>query len=157
MSQDFDRFDAAIQLNATQRERVAQAIHGLRRVVGASDGVVLDTVRELVPQGSFTRNTILKPLDDHHTFDVDLLAVGSWSAPNSWGLVTRLGAQTALRMLATELRRHHNYTGKVHQKARCVRVEFANQFHLDVVPAVESGGAMEIPDKATDAWVRTNP
>lgn len=149
-------FADTLALNGGQRLRVQQALNGLEGALGRDLGPTLGQVQRFVPQGSYERQTIIKPVDDHHTFDVDVILEGRWLDTDAF-FASKLGPRETLRRLSVELRRHHNYSGKVKMKDRCVRVDFAGAFHLDLVPACPVFGRHDIPDKTNDTWVRTNP
>ena len=55
------------------------------------------------------------------------------------------------------LNRTAAYKGKISRKCRCVRVTYANDFHVDVVPYVSRLGGEYIVNRDEDRWERTNP
>lgn len=84
-----------------------------------------DHIDDFVPQGSLTQKTIIKPVNKP-VFDADVLmrisAVPGWSA----------------RDYVEELKRaflaSSTYKGMAHRRTRCVYVDYADEFHIDVVP-----------------------
>ena len=72
---------------------------------------------------------------------------------------TDMGARETIKFIADRMKSYEQYKDKIIQKDRCVRVNYAGDFHLDIVPAKPSGsnGCILIPCKSEDKWVETNP
>jgi hypothetical protein len=49
----------------------------------------------------------------------------------------------------------------VEKKNRCVRLNYANEFHMDILPAapniVKNGGCVKVPDRKVEEWKDSNP
>ena len=84
---------------------------------------------DVIPQGSFAHRTIIKPVGTRE-YDADILL--ALTEHPEW-----TPAQYTL-----ELRRALNsstiYEGMAHMRTRCVYIDYADPFHVDVVPYVES-------------------
>ncbi|MDN4072962.1 SMODS domain-containing nucleotidyltransferase [Fictibacillus terranigra] len=46
---------------------------------------------------------------------------------------------------------------RVKTKERCVRIDYANDLDVDVVPALQNGDWIKIPSKRDKEWTSTNP
>ncbi len=105
-------------------------------------------VIELIPQGSYAHKTIIKPVNGRD-FDADVLLYvheqGDWE-PKDY--VAKLYA--AFRGSAT-------YSGMVDRKTRCVTVDYANDFHIDVVPYLERGNSRYVTNRHQNRFELTNP
>jgi hypothetical protein len=106
-------------------------------------------VHDMTPQGSWAQRTIINP-SNGRDFDADftlhLNDDPDWS-PRDYLDRTRAA-----------LAAHHIYTGMtLNRKTRCVRVVYANDFHVDVVPSVERGGVQYIANYDDNTWEPTNP
>lgn len=101
---------------------------------------------DVVPQGSYAQRTIIKPVGARE-FDADVLVVleehPTWSP----------GQYTAELKKAFE--DSSTYQGMAHKRTRCVYIDYADEFHIDVVPYVES--RKEITNNKTDDWECTDP
>ena len=88
-------------------------------------------IRRFTPQGSWAHKTIIKPPGDKD-FDADLLVivdeVEDWSPAK---YVNELHA--AFRLNKT-------YEDKVSRRTRCIMLDYAGDFHLDVVPVIQEIG-----------------
>lgn len=113
-----------------------------------------DTFGELfsdaIPQGSFRQETIIKPVSSDMDFDVDILvelkAVEGWE-PKDY-----------LIKLSEEFKATTRYKDLVdtHGKERCVTIDYANDFHIDVVPSIIVDGNCYIMNKATNQFEPTD-
>ena len=54
------------------------------------------------------------------------------------------------------LRKHGTYKDMVHRKTRCVMVDYAGDFHLDIVPCVEINGQRYICNNKTNEFEITD-
>jgi hypothetical protein len=56
---------------------------------------------------------------------------------------------------------HATYAPMVEKKNRCVRINYAHQFHLDIIPAepdlAVGGDAIRVPDRELRSWSPSNP
>lgn len=59
------------------------------------------------------------------------------------------------------LNEHGTYKEILEKKKRCVRLNYAGSFHLDIVPAcpdpVRGGTCVKVPDRKLTCWFPTNP
>ncbi|HNB79893.1 MAG TPA: nucleotidyltransferase [Rhodocyclaceae bacterium] len=103
--------------------------------------------------GSIGLGTANKPIG-RNEFDVDLMchlpATGPGSSP---------AAVKAL--VGARLREHGKYREMLEEKPRCWRINYANEFHLDISPSIpnpqcDAGGEL-VPDKNLATWKPTNP
>ncbi|MEK7153756.1 MAG: cyclic GMP-AMP synthase DncV-like nucleotidyltransferase, partial [Patescibacteria group bacterium] len=72
--------------------------------------------------------TIIKPLPNHE-FDADFLL--EMTLQPDWM------PKDYIQELYTAFRTSDDYKDRVSRKNRCVRVQYANDMHMDVVPYVE--------------------
>jgi len=105
------------------------------------------------PQGSVALGTAIKPLLANE-FDVDLvchLPILRWNSD----------ASAVKAIVGNRLKEHATYKGMLEEKTRCWRINYANEFHLDITPSIINptcihGGEL-VPDKALTTWKPTNP
>lgn len=88
-------------------------------------------IRRFMPQGSWAHKTIIKPPDDRD-FDADLLIildeVEDWSAAQY------------IDDLYEVFHSNKNYESMVSSRTRCVVLDYASDFHLDIVPVIQDIG-----------------
>lgn len=102
-----------------------------------------------IPQGSWPQETIIKPLPGKE-FDADFLL----------HLVPQPGWRPVryIDELDSAFGRNGVYDSKRKPKNRCVRITYANDCHLDVVPFLKlSDGRQVITNHDTNEWEDTNP
>jgi Second Messenger Oligonucleotide or Dinucleotide Synthetase domain len=104
------------------------------------------------PQGSWAHKTIIKPPGDQ-AFDADLLV---FVQP-----VTGWTAEDYVLTLRDVFRGSGTYKDKVYVHTRCVRLEYAGDFEIDVVPCVvnRAGGTYkyEVSNRIDDLFFTSFP
>jgi hypothetical protein len=105
-------------------------------------------LKTTIPQGSFAQKTIIRPCADG-TFDADVL-VHLDPVPD-WEWCEYVGK------LYTALGRSPVYKEMRHRRTRCVYVDYADEFHVDLVPYVEIDGCGYITNRKTDSSELTDP
>lgn len=113
------------------------------------DTVLGDLVTGTTKQGSWAHKMIIKPKPGKE-YDADVLIhmdenpdwaddKGQYIEQLYWAL-GRVG-----------------YSGKASRKTRCVRVQYANDCHVDLVPYVSTASGTRIVNKTTGEWEDSNP
>lgn len=158
LNRHFDIFHERIALDLGRKERIQSAHQTLRRYV-ETDGPLAKVKTELFLQGSYAHGTAIRP-SEGCGFDVDVVLCINAKDPSDWILELKQDASKVLDWVATRLRTVSAYNGKVRRRNRCVRIEYANDFHLDVVPAHGPSGAdggVEVPNAQSSSWIRSHP
>lgn len=107
----------------------------------------------IYPHGSTALGTAIKPpAGDEH--DVDLVAFIEGGTPQN-------APGTIKWLIGRRLAESGRYAPILEEKRRCWRLNYANEFHLDITPAIRNplcnmGGEL-VPDKALRCWKPTNP
>ncbi len=148
------RLCGAIQLTPTQHERAESAYRGVGRWLEAEGSPFATLSPEIYAQGSMALRTTNKPLPrDEHDLDVVVEVTAAEEDTTPAALLD----STRDRLLASEV-----YRDKVDRKDRdrCVRLKYAGDFHLDVVPALRVDsptGAIRVPDRRSGKFKPGNP
>lgn len=126
--------------------RVAAITNALQR-----DSVIGAMYKEHIPQGSWAHQTIIRPVGAYDEFDADILLhleqQADWTDPREY-----------LRQVRAAFKRSSTYNSMVQKKNRCVRIDYANDCHVDVVPCITlSDGRQVIINYADNAYEDTNP
>jgi len=121
-----------------------------------ADGSPIKAFRPIIyPQGSLRIGTTVRP-SARQEFDLDIvleLPEADWE---------KIEDPTVLiEALKARLEQNTLYRGKVERKNRCVRLKYADEFHLDILPAcpdlISGQNCVVIPDRKTSRWVSSNP
>lgn len=155
----FDRFvSEVLPLDAARVARIESATRHLERVV-AGDIAFLRYRPKIIAQGSFATGTSVRPIRSTDEFDVDLVL--------ELTLPPALSSSDALNWLRGRLARDATFKSRLTAHPRCVRVDYAGDFHLDVVPARRTSARspitgrpmlrrLKVPDRR-GGWRFSNP
>lgn len=142
----------SFELSDAQHASAKQRYEGVGRWLATSDDPVLRMI-EVFLQGSTAIGTTVKPIgvNEH---DVDLVA----HAPD---LDTQVSPAALKRAIGDRLRTSGNYSALLEEKPRCWRLNYANEFHMDITPSIPNpncqfGGEL-VPDKTLKLWKPSNP
>ena len=99
-------------------------------------------------QGSYGLDTLVKPVNEDDEYDADIQVVMN---PNSnWK------ARDYLDALWDTLARNHNFADKIKLGTRCITLNYARDFHLDVVPRVTWQGGHFICNRESNDFEETD-
>jgi hypothetical protein len=108
-----------------------------------------DNFLDVIPQGSYAHKTIIKPVRANDEFDADILLYleefEDWEACDY------------VENLYQFFRDHGTYKNIVSRKTRCVTIDYANDFHIDVVPFLERHGEKYVTNRHENSFELTNP
>ena len=120
-----------------------------------SVGAVNDYLKDNLPgyqtmdkQGSYALGTLIKPVDDNDEYDADIQIVMN---PNP-----KWEAKDYVHAINKTLAGNKNYVEKIRLKTRCVTVDYAGDFHLDIVPRVTSGGKHYVCNRIDNKFEETD-
>lgn len=128
----------------------------LQKRVSSLDGYMSDKssladilVGDVMPQGSFAHKTIIKPYSGID-FDADVLLPieeqTDWT-PKKYTLELKKALDAST-----------NYAGKTVLGKRCVTIDYANDFHIDVVPFITCADGMTyITHRIENEFIRQDP
>jgi hypothetical protein len=149
-----DRICVKLQISPTQYKAAEDHYSAIGKWLGASGSSFEALKPEIYSQGSIRIGTTVKPRG-RNEFDLDLVCqflIDPRQVPDP---VARLNA------VETRLRQNDQYKNILERKNRCIRVKYANAFHLDILPACpdpsKSNGCIVVPDRALKGWTPSNP
>ncbi|WP_203837444.1 SMODS domain-containing nucleotidyltransferase [Winogradskya humida] len=141
-----------VNINPHRLDRLEKHVAALSGYLG-EDSELSSIVKGFVRQGSWAHRTIIKPLPDRE-FDADLLV--RMKRQPSWSADPR---QYLLSMYET-LAESGRYRSRITLKTRCVRVSYAGDCHVDLVPYVHEYGWFDrdlIVDRKKNQFEEINP
>lgn len=147
-----ERICQALELSATQHELAKNRYETVGNWLADADHSPLQTL-VIYPQGSMSLGTTVKPVGQNE-HDVDLVSfvpgVGSDFPP-----------ATLKRVIGERLKNNGHYAPILEEMARCWRLNYANEFHMDITPPISnplcSAGGELVPDKTLNGWKASNP
>lgn len=146
------RICVLLQLTKTQHADAEQHYLSVADWLGAPASPISALRPEIYPQGSLRIGTTVRPWR-REEYDLDLVL---WLA-----LYRNADPIEVLNLVERRLREHRTYAPMVERKNRCIRLNFAKQFHLDILPArpdLRFGGThLLVPDRAAADWKESNP
>lgn len=137
-----------VNLPQSRLDQLDDRVKTIFRVL-RSDTEVGDLVTGKTKQGSWAHRMIIKPQKDKE-YDADVLI--HMTADPDW----ENDKSRYISSLKRALERA-GYRGKVTMKTRCVRVQYANDCHVDLVPYVETPGGQRIVNRQTGEWEDSDP
>lgn len=108
-----------------------------------------DNFIDVIPQGSYAHKTIIKPVKATHEFDADILLY--LNEYPDWE------AKDYVQELYQFFRDKNTYRDKVSRKTRCITIQYANDFHIDVVPFLERHGEKYVTNRHENNFELTDP
>lgn len=130
---DFDAFlEGTVNLNPTRIGNLNEKVEAITNFLRGHP-TFADLFVDVTPQGSYAHRTIIKPVGNGE-YDADVLLVLHQHPTWTPAMYTA--------ELAAALRSSGIYKDKVHKRSRCVCVDYTGDFHIDIVPYVESRWAI---------------
>jgi hypothetical protein len=137
-----------VNLDDARLKRLHGSVEAISRFLEGSATFASHFI-DTIPQGSYAHKTIIKPVRPNDEFDADLLLflkeVEDWEPADY------------VSQLYTCFRGSGTYGAKVRLGKRCVTIDYAGDFHVDVVPYLERHGAKWITNRPENNFELTNP
>lgn len=149
-----DRTGEKLQLDRTRRENADSSYTAVTELLKDSNSLFGKVDIEIYPQGSFAIQTTVKPLArEEYDLDFVLEVALDWKQINQ--------PTVLLDELFNVLKASGRYSKSCERKNRCVRLNYAGEFHMDILPAcpnTDFGGTnIKVPDRNTKTWTDSNP
>ncbi|MBX9842658.1 MAG: nucleotidyltransferase [Xanthobacteraceae bacterium] len=142
----------SLEPTQSQTDLAKQRYEGVGGWLAKSDDPLLRSIT-IYLQGSTAIGTVVRPIG-FNEFDVDLVA----HVPD---LDVALSPAAQKRAIGDRLKANGNYAALVEEMARCWRLNYAGEFHMDITPSIPNpncpyGGEL-VPDKSLKVWKASNP
>lgn len=140
-----------LQLPRTKYELAEERYHTIGQII-QRDYAFYNTDLHVYPHGSFRQKTTVKPLQEEE-YDLDFVV----ELPTGSSMMPGELYNNIYRILSTD--GIHNKM--VEKKTRCIRVNYANDFHMDIMPGKLIDVATKeiiVPDRELKNWYHhSNP
>lgn len=145
-----ERICLQLQLTITQYRDAEAKYQAVGKWLSAPDSELAPFAPDIYPQGSMLLGTTVSPWRGIE-YDLDLVCQLHWCA-----------SQPPLRIhnwVHDRMASHETYRQMLEKLKRCLRLNYAGEFHLDVLPACPNGanGAIVVPDRESQCWIHSNP
>ena len=142
--EDFNQFLADhVNINQSRLDKLNDHVSAVTTHLSRN----LESFEKVERQGSYALRTIIKPKENRE-YDADVLLFMRYQPGKK--------AAEYINDAYNCLRQHGTYKDMVHRKTRCVMVDYAGDFHLDVVPCVEVNGQRYICNNKTNQFEITD-
>ena len=147
----FEEFNRRIKLDNTRWSRIDSAHTHLREFAFGDEALSQVIGGDIFLQGSVPSGTVIKPCKSDD-FDVDIVVPLD---------MTKLsGSEPVFDWFATRFLNDAFYKENIERKERCIRINYKDDFHLDVIPATRSFPAIQplaVPAKELNMWIESDP
>jgi hypothetical protein len=149
-----DLLGLSVQLTQTQFDRAETSYYAVAEWLRAPDSLVRVFGPEIFAQGSLRLDTTVRPLS-YTEFDLDLVCLVHVS--------DQVKPAVVYDLLLQRMRDHGIYKNLIVELPRCIRLDYAGDFHLDIVPAIPDPACppgdtcIKIPDRPLQQWRDSNP
>ena len=144
-NQEFTQFlKDEVDLNKSRLDRLETAVGGV-------NGYLKDNLpgyQTMERQGSYALDTLIKPVDDNDEYDADIQIVMN---PNP-----KWEPKDYVLAINRTLGNNQTYADKRRLKTRCVTIDYAGDFHLDVVPRVTIKGRHYVCNRHENKFEETD-
>ncbi|MEQ1869718.1 MAG: nucleotidyltransferase [Vicinamibacterales bacterium] len=147
-----ERVCEGLELTDTQFRLAKERYQAVGAWLADASSPVLRTLA-IYLQGSTAIGTTVKPINGDE-YDVDLVA-------HIAGLGSAFTPASVKKAIGDRLRASGHYAALLQEMARCWRLNYAHEFHLDITPSIpnpacRAGGEL-VPDKTVKEWCPSNP
>ena len=148
-----DRMAESLQLDKTRYDLMIQHYEAIKKWIEADELFFKPFKYELYPHGSVRIRTTVKPIGkDEFDLDIALHLKAQWSNHTPEKIYAELKRR---------LSEHSVYKEKMELKNRCIRLNYAGDFHMDILPGIQENEWDEdkllVPDRLLGYWVSSNP
>lgn len=147
------RVGAKLQISRTQWELAEDRYHAVGTWLSKDEDLFDGAEINIYPQGSLSISTTVKPLSKQE-YDLDFVC--EINQPYQGKDPIEL-----LNSIEKRIRDNDIYKDKVERKNRCIRLNYANEFHMDILPAYPANLApdtsVKVPDRKAMEWKDSNP
>ncbi len=167
LSKSLEQFAEDLDISESKFLEAKKRYEGVGEWLGKDDSPLSTYAPEIYPQGSFSLGTVIKPITNKDEYDVDLVCFLA-------ELKKEATSQAQLKkMVGDRLKANETYKKLLDQEGnRCWTLNYANEFHMDILPAIADdpvrarGGLLSDAVLITDMqkivnkdpeWPKSNP
>ncbi|MET9355578.1 cyclic GMP-AMP synthase DncV-like nucleotidyltransferase [Streptomyces sp. NPDC006617] len=138
-----------VNLSEARLQSLDSRVNSISSVLKNGDNAISNRYLGMIPQGSYAHRTMINPVGKFDEFDADVLL--ELEENKDWS------ARDYVEELYKAFRASGRYRHMVSRHAHCVKVDYANEFHIDVVPYLERHGSHYVTNRDDDVFELTDP
>ncbi|MER5507903.1 cyclic GMP-AMP synthase DncV-like nucleotidyltransferase [Streptomyces sp. NPDC002766] len=138
-----------VNLSEARLQSLDSRVNSISSFLKNGDNPIASRYVGVIPQGSYAHRTMINPVGKYDEFDADVLL--EMEENIEWS------AQDYVEEVYKVFRASGRYRLMVSRHAHCVKVDYANEFHIDVVPYLERHGSHYVTNRDDDVFELTNP
>ena len=143
----FDTFlSDHVNLNQTRLDTLTSRVKTITSLLKDK----LDGYQKYRQQGSYAHQTIIKPVKENDEFDADILV---FIKDENFDLHD---FTDYVKKVFDVLKEDNTYTDKVTKETRCVTIDYAEDFQLDIVPCIEHNNVCYICNSTGKKYEKTD-
>lgn len=144
---------AKLDLDETRYLNAKEKYDAIGDWLNADNSTLAKYSPQIYPQGSFLLGTVVKPLSGDE-YDIDLVCQLS-------NIARTTRSQIVKEIVGKRLKENERYSKMIEPMNRCWRLNYANEFHMDIIPAILDHEIVEdailVPDSDLADWTQSNP
>jgi hypothetical protein len=150
LDRHLERVCFQLQLTDNQYRNAEMKYHAVGDWLSAANSELAPFAPEIFPQGSMLLGTTLRPWRGIE-YDLDLVCQLHWCAAQP--------PLTIYNWVSRRMSSHETYLQMLEKLKRCLRLNYAGEFHLDILPACPGGvyQAIIVPDRKLRWWIQSDP
>ncbi|MCK9220678.1 MAG: nucleotidyltransferase [Bacteroidales bacterium] len=147
-----DKMAEEIQLDSTRYERMKTSYEAVKNWIEGDELFFHPYRYDVYPHGSVRILTTVKPIGKDE-FDLDIVIHLKSTTPHT--------PQRIYAELKRRIGENEKYRGMMELKNRCIRLNYAGDFHMDILPGIQESeydqNRIKVPDRELGNWVSSNP
>jgi len=152
LDRHLNRVCLLLELTATQYRDAEEKYQSVGKWLSAEGSLLAIFAPEIYPQGSMLLGTTVRPWG-RMEYDLDLVCQLHWCA-NQLPL-------TVYDWVYGRMNANETYAEMLEKLKRCLRLNYAGAFHMDILPACPNDGvgigSIIVPDRKLECWTHSNP
>ena len=138
-----------VNLNQSRLDRLERHVGAIATFL-KNEKNELTGYRKYSPQGSYAHKTVIKPVKDDDEFDADIMVFIKDDGFNIYRFTDYVSRVYSV------LKSNKNYADKITKETRCVTIDYAGDFHLDIVPCIENNDSYYICNRKYKRYEQTD-
>lgn len=148
-----DEMAKSIQLDKTRKERMVSSYEAVKNWIESDEMFFKPNKYDVYPHGSVRILTTVKPFKgDEFDLDIAVHIRVDWKQHSPTQIYNELKRR---------LQESAEYNAKLELKKRCIRLNYAGDYHIDILPGVQEtlfdDNKLKVPDRELGDWVSSSP